>query len=397
MGKIAMCVLTYNHSDTVDEVLNYCIQDYFDCDIDIYYYDGSENTDTEQIVNKYIKMGYSNLYYYNEPDISRRFYMIIMGEGQFKDYEYIWISKDRSFCKKPTLEKIIKAANRDRDVIFLAPSGMVQGKDSVYEDASLFYRDWGWLATSEDVTIFRKSTMFRKCYAGKYPPLFGRHYLLLFTELAELENKSIEVLCENVTIFNSHRSESGWEGQIFKVWEDDWIAANEILPDCYNPYKDDTIRIAASLPWILGTTTRLTELHNKGILTKDKLPEIVVNWDRISDIPFSVVEKIANDRYDEKHELSLFNGVNNEAFTLIKRMTEMVFESTLAKEQIPFNDIRIVFSKELEKTNPNFKELNKLYEGSVEDLFEIIKKYNLDQGDCGKIMQVITLLLGARL
>lgn len=397
MGKIAMCILTYSHPDTVDDVLNYCIQDYFDCDIDIYYYDGSENTETEQVINKYIKMGYSNLYYISEPDMTRRFYMITMGEGQLKDYEYIWISKDRSFCKKVTLEKIIKAANRDRDVIFLVPNGMVHGKDLVYEDASLFYRDWGWLATSMDVTIFRKSTMFRNCYAGKYPSLFGWHYLLLFIELAELENKSIEVLCENVTIFNSQRSKSGWEDQIFKVWEDDWIAANEMLPDCYNPYKDNTIRSAASLPWILGTTTRLIELHNKGVLTKDKLPEIAVNWERVSNIPFSVVEKIANGRYDEKHELSLFNEVNNEAVALIKRMTELVSENTLSKEQIPYDDIKTVFSKELEKTNPNSKELNTLYEGSVEDLFDIIQKYGLDQGDCGKIMQVVTLLIGARL
>lgn len=397
MGKIAMCVATCNHPDTVDDVLNYCIQDYFDCDIDIYYYDGSENTETEQVINKYIKMGYSNLYYYNELDAVRRFNMIIMGEGQLKEYEYIWISKDRSFCKKVTLEKIVKTANRDRDVIFLAPNGIVHGKDLVYDDASLFYRDWGWLATSMDVAIYKKSTMFRNYYADKYPVLFGVHFLLLFGELAELKNKSIDVLCENVTIFNSQRSKSGWEDQIFKVWKDDWITVNEILPDCYNPYKDNTIRTAASLPWILGTTTRLTELHNKGILTKDKLPEIAVNWDRVSDIPFSVVEKIANDRYDEKHELSLFKRVNNEAFNLIKRMTEMVSESTLAKEQIPFNDIKIVFSKELEKTNPNSKELNKLYEGSVGDLFDIIQKYNLNQCDCGKIMQVITLLLEARL
>ena len=57
-GNIAYCIPTYNHPDTIRDVLEKSAALYKEYGIDIYIYDSSEERDTEDIVNEFIQCGY---------------------------------------------------------------------------------------------------------------------------------------------------------------------------------------------------------------------------------------------------------------------------------------------------------------------------------------------------
>lgn len=163
MCKIAVCIPTYNHPKVVEDVLSKCIDDYTKCQIDMYYYDSSDNDETKEIVEKYQNTGYKNIFYVKIPsDIGGNQKMLIIfgEEGLKKEYEYIWLVKDRSFCPFITLNKILDEAKKGHDVIFLGcvNNGHME-ENKIYKKPAEFYQKWGWLATSWDTVIYKRDSI----------------------------------------------------------------------------------------------------------------------------------------------------------------------------------------------------------------------------------------------
>lgn len=395
MKKIVMCVPTYNHPEAVEDVLSQCVQDYYDLDVDIFYFDGSEGSETEEIVEKYKSLGFDNLYYYHG-DVAgvERTTRMRMGIGFEHDYEYFWPCKDRSYCDRETLVQIVEAVNKNYDVIFLGSINACNMENTTYTNPVDFYRDWGWLATSIDVTILRRSTMLNDYRGDRYPRIFGTHYMLLYTKLAELDKCTIRVLCNNSHICSSLLAQSGWTKNIFKVWKEDWIFANEFLPECYNSFKDSTIRNAAGLPWVLGTKERLIELHDAGILVPEVLGEVKPNWERISNIPFETVKDIAYGIYDINHDLGNLPYTDNELFELLKRLTSMAQSKVIQNNQVPYDDLRIALTGELKnKLRLCNTDVKALTIGAMQDLCDFGTHYDLNQAECAKLLHSITMFM----
>lgn len=395
MKKIVMCVPTYNHPEAVEDVLSKCIQDYYDLDVDIFYFDGSEGNETEEIIKKYKSLGFDNLYYYHgEADGVERTTRMRMGIGFENDYEYFWPCKDRSYCDRETLVQIVEAMNNHFDVIFLGSINVCNMENTTYTNPVDFYRDWGWLATSIDVTILRRITMLNDYSEDRYPRIFGTHYMLLYTKLAELEKCAIRVLCKNSHIYSSNLAKSGWTKNIFKVWKEDWIFANDFLPECYNSFKDSTIRNAAGLPWILGTKKRLMELHAAGILVPEVLDEVEPNWERISNIPFETVKCIAYGIYDMDHDLGNMPYTDNELLELLKRLTSMAQSRVIQNNQVPYDDLKMALIGELKnKLRLCNTDVDSLAIGAIKDLCDLGSHYDINQDDCAKLLHSITMFM----
>lgn len=394
MKKIAMCVLTYNHAEVVDKVLNFCVQDYYELGIDIYYYDGSEGDDTKNVIEKYIAKGYDNIYYIRESGgVPKRFEMICKGEQLVHEYKYIWISKDRSFCIKPSLEKIVDATDSDSDVIFLGTIKAEGLCDKEYDDHVSFYGDWGWLATSMDTAIYKQESMLMDYYDGKYENIFGLHYQLLFCKLAELENIKIRVLYDDIRISGLPEIKSVWHDQIFTIWKDDWIRVNELLPACYDPYKKIVIKCGATLPWLLGGIDRLIELHDEGILVPERLGEIEQNWEMVSDVPFSKVVEIANGTYDKKHDLTQISDINSQCFELISQVLDLMKNGAMSNEQVPHEDMAKLLLGDADVIyGADLLKVRNLAFGSIEDLAILFNKYELTIAEKQNLIQAMLLL-----
>jgi len=90
--KIAYCILTYNHSETLLKASMHYFEMFEKYGIDIYVYDSSTDSKTKSLVSAWQLKGLQNLYYVNCNHIKsgdEKYYQIIKGYGREKEYDYI--------------------------------------------------------------------------------------------------------------------------------------------------------------------------------------------------------------------------------------------------------------------------------------------------------------------
>ena len=402
MSRIAVCVMTYNHPDTIEDVLKESVDDYKELGIDIYYYDTSENEDTRNIIKDWQHRGYDNLYcvdYAPKELAVPKMFQVIEGKGLQKEYDYIWPIKDRSWCPRATLEQIMEAVERGYDAIFLGVGGEI-GQNTEYSRAELFYRDWGWLATSIDVTIFKRDSMIATYYRMVGEQIYERdricgwyHYSTLLYMFYWKNNPLVYVICnEEAKINNSQLSKSGWEERIFEIWKDSWIEINESLPDVYDEYKAYITKKGASLPWILGNVLRLMELHEKGILTSENCGEVLQNWERVSNISPSVVQRIACGNYDPYHETSAIS-IRSYAGTILLKLISIIKTGNVSKEQIPIEEVSLCIRQEIIQNARFQSEKKYLILGTVDDIIDYARKEEAKTEEIGRLLQALLVIL----
>lgn len=304
MNAIAMGVMSHNHPETVKEVLSECADIYRACELDVYYYDSSENEVILDIIEKYRLQGYSNLHYVDcrKMTIEQKQIAIWNGYGMEKKYDYHWLVKDRTAVDGASLLGIYKMALFDKpDMIVIDTYGDHSINLSYVEEKPIeIYQKYAWEMTSMDTVILRKSTFIGDLdlqepvlTQGDYRYAF-MHYDMYFRRLSEMKNPRIGVLSEPlVKILNSMRSGSGWYARSFEIWADMWVKVNEALPDIYDPYKKAVVKSRA-VPKQLQTEEGLLDFRRKGVLRPEMLTdEIRNNWNKISIIPYKRLEEIA--------------------------------------------------------------------------------------------------------
>lgn len=301
--SIAMCIFTHNHPDTVEYVLNrMCLNCYLHS-IDVYYYDSSDDDSTREVVEAWINRGYTNLYYINVKgwNVEDKIAAAFKGEGLNKRYDYVWPSKDRTIWQKETLDAVREYIAGSPDVMYLEiRENAADSECKNYVDGIELYREYSLGLTSLDTSIYKCDSILADKRLIQYTIDSIKefpHFYLILKRIAEMKNPKICVLQgARIVLYNVKLSKSTWEKEAFRVWKDCWIRVNEELPDCYAPYRERVIREVAGQPWLIGDMERLKELKAAGALTVDKLDEIEVNWERISDIPFEEVRKLAKEQ-----------------------------------------------------------------------------------------------------
>ena len=295
--SIAMCMFTYNHPNTVAQVLAATCLNYYLHGIDVYWYDSSEGDETQRIVEAWINRGYTNLYYVNVKGVNNKWITVSKGEGLVRHYDYLWPSKDRTIWPKETMDAVIEHINEWPDIMYLEVRGNAsEPEKNIYEDGVTLYKRHSLGLTSIDTTIYKFDSVISDTAehqnANEKAKGF-QHFYLILKKLAEMEKPKICVLQgERVTLYDV-KTKSAWENEPFYIWKDCWVNANEQLPDCYAPYRAKVIKDVASQPWLIGGIQRLKELKAAGTLTVEKLDEIEDNWEKVSDIPFEEVRRIA--------------------------------------------------------------------------------------------------------
>ena len=298
--SIAMCIFTYNHPNTVAQVLAATCLNYYFHGIDVYYYDSSEGNETQRIVEAWINRGYANLHYVDTRGfgtVGEKMIAVSKGEGLSKRYDYIWPSKDRSIWPKDTLDAVKEHIVEAPDIMHLEVRGnAAEPEKNMYGDGISLYLRHSLGLTSIDTTIYKYDSVWAdtesiKNMREKAPGFL--HFGLILTKIAEMPHPKVCVLQGNRIRLYDVNTKSVWEKNAFRTWKDYWINVNEILPKCYAPYREQVIKFVASQPWLLGGVARLQELKEAGALAAEKLDEIKVNWERVSDVPFEEVRRIA--------------------------------------------------------------------------------------------------------
>ena len=380
MKSIAIGICTYHHPDAVYDILGRSVQDLFDRHIDVYYYDGSDDNETGEIIESYRSMGYTNLYHLHLPDNPDRFKMVFTGEGMQRKYDFIWPCKDRCMFSKDALDTVLECINENPDAVILTLRDCKDILKKQYHDASLLYRDHACMATSINTVIYQRESILGSFQDWIYPTVFNAYYSHFFHTIAQKKDLNVYAIYgETIAIYDSDLAVSSWENNIFKVWKDDWIKVNELLPDCYAPYRAGVIKQAATIPKMFGDVERLQELHEKGILVPERMPEVEQNWEMVSNVPIDIVAEIAAGVYDQAHDMRRISS-SDEFLNLTISIHHMIKNGQMDGHQIPWQSIKDYLSGRLIKKK-SFSRLNiPLIVGTISDL-EKLSGENLDDAE----------------
>ena len=397
--NIAMVIPTYNRPVTVDDTLGRGIDAYAKHGIDVYYYDGSTNDETQKVVQKYIDMGYDNikyLSYQNQVGIGRVCSMY-NGVGLEKKYDYIWPVKDRVWFEEPTIVEAKKAMEEEHDIIFLGVLECYTHPGigtKVYDIPEEFYADWGYLATSIDVNIMKWDTVLAELSYEEITKLSDTytHFDIVFRGLAKA-GRSVKVLVgEEIVAYNSDTARSGYSAQVFLIWLHNWIEVNEKLPECYNSYKDMVIKQGGTLPWIFGSLASLLAYKENGAFDNADMKEVIDNWHRVSDIPKEKLLEIADKDYNPKHDIDIIPKNVDGLLDVYIELAQLVRDGKLDKKRIPIIDIvKGTFGKAMEKCRRYPGTANILL-GSLEDITKYIIQDAKTTDEVNKALQILLVM-----
>jgi hypothetical protein len=330
--NIAFCVMTYNHPDTVEEVLSHTVELYDRYGIDIYYFDASETDATKTVVESYIQNHAGNLYYISTTlSLEDRMSWALSGKCLKKHYDYIFLIKDRAYFDEITIKKLHEEAGKHYDVILMPPCHWPldiypQPEPEVYTDPTAFFRDYGTHTTNLETVLFNYDTMLKdvdwKEFRDRYfidDVCDFLQVLVLFTGLTRLNNPRMRVLREREVLrLASNLSGSGWATKVFDVWALEWAAAVDMLPECYDEYKPYVKKRQTMQEYIFGSPNQLVWYAREKILTRQVAQQVKDIWSDLSDIPYECLEYIVDDRQE----------------LVVRRLAEMWVE-VFRKQQFP--------------------------------------------------------------
>lgn len=396
MKSIAIGILTYYHPEAVQEMLSLSAQYLYDLQIDVYYYDGSGDTRTKEVVESFRDKGFTNLYHLHYPESSQedRAEMIFSGQGMLHEYDYIWPSKDRCMFTDEVMKAVRDILEEDPDVVCLNKTFDHHGIHKlIYHEPTKFYEIHGWDATSINTILFKKSTMIGSFQHWIYPTLFNFYYSHLFHTLARMDTMNICVLYgDHIMIYDSPSAFSLWENNVFKIWKDDWIKVNDLLPECYAPYKDYVIKVTASLPWLIGDVKRLQDFHNKGLLTPETMSKVEPNWERVSYVPIEIVREIAAGTYDSAHDMRRVVS-QNEFMDMTLSVHKMLLNGQMSADMIPWEAFQNYIRNRLQgKSHMNTEEVTRVLT-VIEDLKAFVNEKPDHPKRTANIIQILLSIL----
>lgn len=194
-------------------------------------------------------------------------------------------------------------------IIFLGAFGNVAKKkvyDKLYYDLVEFYRDWGYLVTSLDVSIYNKN-IIRNIDWNDFKLRVGWNRDYAFTQYAVVFYILLNDNCNVYSInreyvrymYTSELGRSLWTDKILDIWIKKWYKANIWLPEAFSEYKNIVMKKVTGLPWILGNIKILIKLCQSNKLNIYEIEKYKNIWDMVCEIPYSNVELIVDGKYEQ--------------------------------------------------------------------------------------------------
>lgn len=345
---LACCYMTHNHPDVINEILSRSIRDYADHGIDICICDDSTDDQTAAIVKDYQSQGFDNLHYVDSHDAldgAHKYLLVTKKNLLPKEYDYIWITKDRVCFSDSYLDRLCQVVDEGYDVIIgtndaqRSDVGVCVNKDH-YTDPVDFYRLYGAHATNWEALILNKKTFLDPIDCNEYIEKYGFgkgcsfiQPLTLFARLAEMEHCSIRISrYEFNERFISDKAYSNWGNIMFKLWIDEWVAANYSLPSKYDKYKAAVIKSETNLAELFGSVERMIQFHMTNLYNREFFEKYRSMWPFVTDIPLDVLELIADGDYNNAISRTIFDFENSFATHDFKRAWWLIAGNTWFKE-----------------------------------------------------------------
>ena len=242
INKLAVYVLTYNRKKEISLFLEKELNILKAANVDIYVYDSSENTDTENLTTAFQNTGFDNLYYIHMDSSMRaneKFYYV--AENADTRYEYIWITHDHTVFNGEALGYILEALKNDPDFVYIKTQE--EDFDTLKnEDLNTFFEQSVWQLCRFGAAIMNTRTFLcdidwkymKKKYLDKKRYNFSQ-IALYFERLSRMKSPTVLTLkFPREFFYDTRRFEKlSWNDEVVRICLECWGETIMSLPDVY--------------------------------------------------------------------------------------------------------------------------------------------------------------------
>lgn len=395
MKKLIVAVPTRNNAAGIESLMMCSLKTYRDFDIDVMIFDSSEDDNTQEVTEKYMKT-FDNLFYQrfdSDFNLAQKMDAILSCRYFPSEYEYVWPIKDRNYVEAISLQAIFEEMESNPDAIVLVPG---KTPKDVYSKPEELYRDLCSYITSLNVMIYNYSKVLKDYSFNDYPDTRGEKYLNWWSpylyalhKFSKLENLNVHVIdYRRMRLIELDGLRMTWSRDIFEVWVDCWIKINEELPECYNLYKEECIKKVPNLPIILGSRKKLIELYENGILTEEKCERYAPVWNRVCDIPVEVLRQISKGDYDINHDFSIYDAIEIEMIQLVEKFVSLLDSGCITTDMMPVDDVVSHLKAAIHIKYERAFDVESIVFGSIDDISDILKR-TTEKREFKKYLQIL--------
>lgn len=245
--ELAICVPTYNRQEIIFGMLDAELGVLQKHNVDLYIYDSSEGSGTEDIVIKFMEGGFTNLYYKRidaKVHANEKVYTIYK-DMENSEYKYIWMIRDRHVISEEALIYIQEALCADMPIYWI---DLLKKEYGIYpiNDLNEFlmgasYELLRFGAVILSVAGFIKGSDWQY-YEKKYlnpKQIHASHVGYYFERCAELEKfATCRVDVPKSAVSDKTTGKSSWEHNAIQIIAECWGSIIWGLPKCYTCKKD---------------------------------------------------------------------------------------------------------------------------------------------------------------
>ena len=245
--ELVICVPTYNRQEIIQSMLYVELDILRRYHVDIYIYDSSEGSATEDTVIKFVENGYSNLYYKRinaEVHANRKVYNIYQ-DMENSSYKYVWMVRDRFVISEEALIYIQKELSLGMPIYWINvlkreyESYKIKDLNEFLRKASCELLRFGTVILS--VSAFLKGSNWQY-YEKKYlnqKTIHASHVGYYFERCAELEKFEVCRIDLPKSAINDNKTKSAsWECNRLQIIAECWGSVIWGLPKCYTCKRD---------------------------------------------------------------------------------------------------------------------------------------------------------------
>lgn len=241
--KVAFCIPTYNRNAMVAEFLEQSASLFHDLSIDIYYYDSSEDNETEAVVKKWMDI-FNNIYYIRIPSdwhANRKVMYIYEEYARNQAYDYIWVCGDSLRYSEKILKQVATVFHLGYDMVII--NGIDEGRIGTreYTAGNELFHDCAWHMTLFGAVILNVHTTLSHVpwpYIEEKYEIPERinysHIGLYFEAIYSMDKFRAFYLAVDQEVWGSQlKMRAGWYQDAFKVLCEYWPSTVKALPEYY--------------------------------------------------------------------------------------------------------------------------------------------------------------------
>lgn len=286
---MAVCVPTYNSSIYVEEMLDMEAELYERYGIDLYIYDSSEDSHTENIVKRYQKER-QNIYYVKVPSDTHsnaKVYRIFQDIGKEGKYEFLWVCKDNLRYNERGLKKIVEKLAPAYTVLVPDINDMAGIGLKEYDNQNELFYECANYMTMYGAVILNVGQMMEGINWAYYSEKYLRedtinfsHFCFYFENMLVCDSfKAIHIRLQGLEgCMSNLKKDSFWKNETFRIWCHCWPSAVYSLPGYYEN-KSYIVKNQKILSELL-----FMQLRSKGIYNLQIFFHYYRDWKKLTDI-----------------------------------------------------------------------------------------------------------------